>query len=47
MNGCNLSRPVACSDPVAGYRLQCLDTQDSTGLKLPNVTVLCTCDSGA
>ena len=46
MNGCNLSLPVACSDPVAGYRLQCLETQDSTGFKLPNVTVLCTCDSG-
>jgi hypothetical protein len=47
MNGCNLAVPVACSDPVAGYRLECLETQDSTGFKLPNVTVLCTCDSGA
>jgi hypothetical protein len=47
MNGCNLTTPVSCSDPVAGYRLECIEAEDSTGLKLVNVTILCSCDSGA
>ena len=47
IGGCNQDTPVYCSDPVAGYRLRCIETQSSDGTKLPNIDVVCSCDSGA
>jgi hypothetical protein len=47
MSGCSVNGGTTCSEPVAGYRLDCTIEVGENDFKVPNVAVLCTCDSGA
>ncbi len=43
---CNSSSRVYCSDPVAGYRLSCLEVVGSDAGAYPDIDVECQCNSG-
>jgi hypothetical protein len=44
-SGCNQSAPVYCSDPVAGYRMSCLEVLRDDGSQYPNIDIVCACKS--
>jgi hypothetical protein len=46
ITACNPSSRVYCSDPVAGYRLSCLEIVGIDAAPYPDIDVECQCNSG-